>query len=166
SLIESDGFFDISDQHLVLWQIGNGADSAKLSHRLVLIVSGAFVLAEDQCPFPKPERAVVLEGSHAAQYSFVHEKRHAPFQCFLNVRAGGMNQFPNVLQDWLCEVSGLGNVGIYPRVLCSHKITVGVGFIASGRGVVATENGESEKEDGVFVTDLNCVLAHRPSGSS
>ena len=49
----------------------------------------------------------MLEGSHAAQNSFVHEMRHAPFHCFLNVRAGGMNQFSNVLQDWLGEVSDL-----------------------------------------------------------
>jgi hypothetical protein len=67
---------------------------------------------------------MILEGSHAAQDAPVHEKRHAPFQGFLNLRAGGMNQFSDVLQDWFCEVSGPGNIDINPRVFCSHNLSV------------------------------------------
>jgi len=47
SLIESNRFFDIANQHLVLWQIGNVPDSAELSHPIGLLVPGGPALAED-----------------------------------------------------------------------------------------------------------------------
>src|SRR5205809_8109501 len=83
---------------------------------------------------------MLFERSHAAHDPFMQEKRHAPFHSFLNVRAGGMNQFSNVLQDWFGEVSGLGNIGIDPRVFISHNASGHRNFLmaASKLGIAMT----------------------------
>src|SRR5437660_7598988 len=62
---------------------------------------------------PQTEGAVLLECSHVAEDDTAHhEERHAPFDCFFDLRAGLVDKLADVRQNRLREGLRLRNVGI------------------------------------------------------
>ena len=89
-----------------------GATLAALS----LFASG-YVAGQNKFGQPKTERAVLLEGRHEADYPFVQEHRLAPFDGFLDIRAGRVDQCAQVVEDGFGKIGRAGNIRVHATVL-------------------------------------------------
>jgi hypothetical protein len=71
-------------------------------------------------PFQNPT-AVLLERSHAAKNSLVHEMGEAPLHSLFDLGASDVDQLSNVIEDRPGKVSGLFNVRVDARVHGIHE---------------------------------------------
>lgn len=69
---------------------------------------------------PEIEGAMLFECGHAAEHAVKHEVRELPFDSFLHIGAGYVNEFTQMLEDWLGEIGGFGDVSVNSGVAFSH----------------------------------------------
>jgi hypothetical protein len=91
---------------------GDAGDATERAHRAVLDSTG---FAEDVANLltPKAEAAVLFECRHVAEdHAFVFEEWAAPFDGFLRIGAGSVDDFAQVNEDGLGESLRLLDVGV------------------------------------------------------
>src|SRR5215510_5049366 len=107
-------------QHFILRQVGKARDPSVLAH---CRTGWSLAAGLSALQIPKAKRTVLLERSHAAKYArssvtgrFVSEMWETPFHCLFNRRAVLMNQFSQMGENRLCNVSRFCNVSVDARV--------------------------------------------------
>src|SRR5262249_43660755 len=115
-VIEPHRLLDVAREYLLRRQVREPGDPAELAHRLLADLASL----EDQRALPESEGAVLLERGHTAEHPLVLEVREAPLHRLLHVRAGRVDDLPQVVENWPGELGGFLNVGIDPRISYSH----------------------------------------------
>lgn len=116
--IERGCLFHVLDQRLLAGQIGQRSNASEAPHRCLF---GGFVAVKNQRFFPESEGAVLFEGGHPAQHALVIEMGKLPLDRLLHVRATGMHDFAEVLQNRFGEIRRFCNIGVDSGVFGSDK---------------------------------------------
>ena len=115
-LIERNGLLEVAGQDFVAGQICIGSEAAKSIPRIVLRGN----VFEEQFALPKNQRAMMLESRRADQNTLVLVKRRAPFDRLGHVRASGVHEPADAVENRLGKVYCLGDVFINARVWLGH----------------------------------------------
>jgi hypothetical protein len=71
---------------------------------------------------PEPERAVLLERSHAAEDAAILEARHAPPDGLRNFWTGIVDEAEQMAQRGLSEGRSLLDIGVHSRIANAHGV--------------------------------------------
>jgi hypothetical protein len=102
-VIELHGLLDVSRQHFLGGQVLDAGDLAEVAHRFAVDLIGR----HQQFRLPEIERAMGLEGRHAAHHALVHKVREAPLHGLFHVRASGMHHRAQVFKNGCAKSADL-----------------------------------------------------------